>query len=112
MFSNILDFVYITISLASLGHALYTIRQVTSSLQFLKTPDGYGKAAEHAASAAPCSVSVWRTAGPEGEAVHFVVDKVGSYVHEGADLLDGKYVGRGESVKSIRAWMEKTAALY
>ena len=74
--------------------------------------DDPAKAAEHAVSAAPCSASVWRTAGPEGRAVHFVVDKVGSYVHEGADLLDGKYVGRGESADSIRAWMEKTAALY
>lgn len=74
--------------------------------------DDPARAAERAVSVAPCSVSVWRTAGPEGRAVHFVVDRVGSYVHEGADLLDGKYVGRGESADAIRAWMEKTAALY
>ena len=74
--------------------------------------DDPAKAAERAAFAAPCSVSVWRTAGPEGKAVHFVVDKVGSYVHEGADLLDGRYVAKGEGADSIRTWMEKTAARY
>lgn len=71
--------------------------------------DDPAKAAEHAESAAPCSVSVWRTA--EG-AVLFVADKVGSYVSDEADLLDGRYVAKGEGASSIRIWMEKTVATY
>ena len=70
--------------------------------------DDPARAAERAESAAPCSVSVWRT--PKG--VHFVVDRVGSYVSDRADLMDGRYVGKGEGADSIRTWMEKTAARY
>ncbi len=71
--------------------------------------DDPAKAAEHAESAAPCSVSVWRT--NEGDML-FVADKVGSYVSDEADLLDGRYVAKGEGADSIRAWMEKTATRY
>ena len=70
--------------------------------------DDPAKAAAHAESVAPCSVSVWRT--PEG--VHFVVDKVGSYSSDEADLLDGRFVDGGEKARAIRAWMEETADTY
>lgn len=71
--------------------------------------DDPAKAAEHAESAAPCSVSVWRT--DEG-AVLFVADKVGSYVSDEADLPDGGYVAKGDGAGAIRTWPEKTAATY
>ena len=54
-------------------------------------------------------MSVWRTA--EGD-VLFVADRVGSYVSDEADLLDGRYVAKGEGARSIRIWLEKTAATY
>ena len=44
--------------------------------------------------------------------MHFVADRVGSYVSDKAELLDGRYVARGEGADSIRAWMGKTAATY
>lgn len=42
----------------------------------------------------------------------FVSDRAGSYVSDEAELLDGRYVYKGEGAGSIRTWLEKTAAKY
>ncbi len=70
--------------------------------------DDPAKAAERAELAAPYSVSVWRTA----NGVHFVVDRVGRYVSDRAELLDGRYVAKGEGAGHTKTWMEKTAVTY
>lgn len=44
--------------------------------------------------------------------VHFVVDRVGRYAGDEADLLDGSCVARGKSADYVRARMEKTATKY
>lgn len=40
---------------------------------------------------------------------HLRVDR---YVSDKADLLDGRYVAKGEGIDSIRTWIEETAATY
>lgn len=70
--------------------------------------DDPAKAVEHAESVDPCSVSVWKTA----KGVHSVVDRVGRYVSGKAELLDGRYMSKGEGADHIMAWVEKTAATY
>ena len=42
--------------------------------------------------------------------VFFVVDKVGSYSSDEADLLDSRFVDSSEKANTVRAWMETAAA--